>query len=38
MTLLIVADPAAVPAPENVKQVPIIVCPASITFLPRVAR
>jgi hypothetical protein len=38
MTLLIVADPAAVPAPDNVKQVPIIVCPATITFLPRIAR
>ena len=38
MTLLLVADPSAVPAPGNVRQVPISVCPASITYLPRIAR
>lgn len=38
MTLLLVGDPALVPPPDNVRQVPIVVCPASLNYLPKVAR
>ncbi len=38
MTLLLIADPASVPAPGNVRQVPLILCPASINYMPKVAK
>lgn len=38
MILLVVADPVAVPPPGNVRQVPIIICPGAINYMPQVFR